>query len=271
MRFVTKPTRTGRRRKRAADFDLSKGLERTDFDTTRLVSEKSAEVYHDRRLDDFAVRINWDVGDVTAGAYRIELADSFHPNEGEPVFYTFSFLVPDGLALDDQGFVTIGQFHTIDAAHKPLIAFRVRASGDLDVTLNHLLPAAPGESEQSLQLKPLRIAGLKKGRWHRFDLSVVWSCGDDGMIDMVFNGRHVLRFAGQNSFDDQKGLGPFFKFGVYPSAGNSAPLTVSFARYDCVTDPPAGLLAQRGFETAPHILKERTYDKGGRRIVIVDE
>ena len=246
------------------NFDLSRGLAGTSFDASRLAAPDRALVARDAMLGDHVVRLTWLVGDRAAGGPRAELADQCLPAEGVPIFTSLSFLIPHNLPLDAGGSVTIAQFHTASSNHKPVVALRYRASGHLDVTLNHLVPKAPGETPRSLQIKPLRFEDLPRGQWHTIGFLAVWSSGADGRLDIVFDGRPVFRYRGKTNFPDQNGAGPYFKFGVYPSEGNSKPLSVEYARYERVGKPGDALLKARGFGGG----KGTVYRVGDPRIVV---
>ena len=252
------------------NFDLSKGLAQTSFNTRRLTSVDRAHVYHDQKLGAAAVRITWRVGDVAVRATRAELTDLCLPVEHEPMLYSLSFQIPEDMALDAERSLTIAQFHTEDSNHKPPIAVRYRGWGALDITLNHLLPKEPGSTPRSLQKKPLRIRNLRRGRWHTLSLFAVWSSGENGHLDIAFNGRHVLRYEGQNNFVDQRGLGPYVKFGVYPPDGNSRALTVLHAKYSRVTNPSLDLLNAHGLPGPTKKPMGLIYRDGDERIVIDD-
>ncbi len=252
------------------NFDLSGGLARTSFNTGRLVSLDRAQVYHDRQLGAPAVRITWRVGDIAVRATRAELTDLCLPLEQVPMFYTLSFQIPEDMTLDSENSVTIAQFHTEDSNHKPPIAVRYRGWGDLDITLNHLLPKEPESTPRSLQKKPLRIRNLRRGRWHTLSVFAIWSSDSTGHLDIVFNGRHALRYEGQNNFTDQRGRGPYVKFGVYPPGGNSEALTVLHAGYSRATRPGADFLTARGVKMreARDVI---VYKDGDKRIIIEDK
>ena len=258
-----------------ARFGLAEGLEATTLSTGPMVSPDRTQVIHDPRLGDHAIAITWNVGDRVAGGLRSELADRALPPEGVPLWYGLSFLIEEDMPLDPEGFVTIGQFHTPDPDHKPQIGLRYRGTGHFDISLNNVLPAAqvggtvaPDEDWQALQKKPLRIRDLRRGTWHRIEFLVIWSAGADGLIDIVFNGSHVFRYTGPTTFSDQNGFGPYFKFGVYPSDGNSRPLTVLYARYDRRMQPDAAFLAAQGFLSDAGALEAVTWRDGdGRRSV----
>ena len=253
------------------NFDLSSGLAKTSFNTRRLVSLDRALVYHDQQLDAAAVRIAWRVGDVAVRATRAELTDLCLPLEHVPMLYSLSFQIPEDIALDAKRSLTIAQFHTEDSNHKPPVAVRYRGWGALDITLNHLLPQKPESTPRSLQKKPLRIRNLRRGRWHTLSFFAIWSSNKDGLLDIAFNGRHVLRYEGQNNFNDQRGLGPYVKFGVYPPEGNSRALTVLHAQYSRITNPSLTALKARGLPAPAEELSAPVYRDGDDRIVIEDK
>lgn len=254
------------------NFDLAAGLAASGFSTSTLVCESMAKIVYNECLDERAIRTTWQVGDRIANGLRAELADRALPEEGVPVWHTISFMVPQDMPLDHESAVTILQFHTPDYGHKPQIALRYGGHGHLDVTFNHELPDRPGDAAalQALQKKPLRIEHLRRGLWHCLDVLVTWSPDPDGRIDILFNRQHVLHYAGVTTFPDQNGLGPYFKFGVYPSDGNSSALTMYHARYDRIERPHTRFLAERGFLTAPEALAEAVYIDGDPRIVVTD-
>lgn len=254
------------------NFDLSAGLAASGFSTSMLVCESMAKVVHNECLDDRAIRTTWNVGDRIANGLRAELADRVLPEEGVPLWYTLSFMVPEDMPLDPAAAVTIAQFHTPDYDHKPQLALRYGGHGHLDIAFNHLLPDVPGDAAalQALQKKPLRIEHLRRGRWHCLDIFVTWSPVSEGHIDILFNRKHVLHYTGISTFPDQNGLGPYFKFGVYPSDGNSSALIMYHARYDRIEWPDAGFLAKRGFLSAPDALAAITYEDGAPRRVAKD-
>lgn len=254
------------------NFDLSAGLAASGFSTSTLVCESMAKVVHNECLNDRAIRTTWNVGDRIANGLRAELADRALPEEGIPVWYTFSFMVPVDMPLDCDAAVTIAQFHTPDYDHKPQVAVRYGGHGHLDIAFNHLLPEVPGDAAawQALQKKPLRIERLRRGRWHCLDVLVTWSPDPGGGIDILFNRKPVLHYTGVSTFPDQRGFGPYFKFGVYPSDGNSSALTMYHARYDRMERPESGFLAERGFLTDPDALAAITYRDGDPRMVMTD-
>ncbi len=246
-------------------FDLSKGLAASGLDVSRLVEPDRARVLFDEDLKDYAVEAKWKPGDFIAYGYRTEVADQCLIKEGVPVYYRLSFQIPKDMPLDPERSVLIGQFHTPDKNHKPQIALRYRGTGHFDITFNFKSPDMPGITASQLQKKPIRILNLVRGEWHTLELLVVWTSDMDGRTDVVFNGWHVLRYQGPTNFASQKGRGPYFKFGLYPSDGNSAPLRIRHGRYSRTVNPSSDFLMARNFYSEPMRLEQVTYMAGAPR------
>ena len=246
-------------------FDLTGGLEGTSFDLSRRVAPDRMRVVFDEDLQQKVVETSWRPGDFIAHGYRTEVSDQCLIEEGVLVYYRLAFKIPEDLELDAGRSVLIGQFHTPDANHKPQIALRYRSTGNFDITFNFKVPDMPGLTPSKLQKKPIRIVALERGVWHKLEMVVKWSSGMDGQTDIVFDGRHVLRYEGPTNFATQKGRGPYFKFGLYPSDGNSKPLRIRHALYDRMKLPTSDFLMMRNFYSKPMRLEAVTYMVGDRR------
>ncbi|MGI9481132.1 MAG: heparin lyase I family protein [Hyphomicrobiales bacterium] len=252
------------------DFDISNGFTKSSYDMSRFVSKDLVAALLDPGIDHHAVRITWAVGDFIAHGYRAEVADLCLPDEGEQIYYSLAFLIPTNILLDHDKSVLIGQFHTPDAGHKPQIALRYRGWRHFDITLNFDVPEKDDLSAYALQRKPLRIKNLRRNRWHHLELLVRWSAKENGSIDLVFNGDHVLHCEGRNNYITQNGFAPHFKYGLYPSDSNSWPLTIHHAFYDRMHAPDEAFLRKRGFRFSAGALKPITFNDGDDRMVIND-
>ncbi|MEM7425057.1 MAG: heparin lyase I family protein [Pseudomonadota bacterium] len=253
------------------NFDVQHGLEQSSFDISRRVEPDRMRVVFDKDIEEHAIETVWKPGDFIAHGYRTEVSDQCLTEEGVPFYYSLAFKIPKDMPLDPKRSVLIGQFHTPDANHKPQIALRYRGTGHFDITFNFKTPDMPGITPSQLQKKPIRIVNLERGVWHKLEMVVIWTSGMGGRTDIVFNGWHVLRYEGPTNFTSQKGRGPYFKFGLYPSDGNSKPLKIRHARYTRMKLPSSEFLMMRNFYSPPMRLEAVTYMVGDqRREVMID-
>ena len=246
-------------------FDISNGLENSSFDTSRLVAPDRVRVVHDEQLEANAIETTWQVGDFVAHGYRNELADQCLAEEGVPIYYSLAFLIPPELSIDEDKSVIIGQFHTPDKDHKPQIALRYRGTGHFDLTFNWKASVGEYLTPDELQGKPIRFLNIRRGHWHKLELVVKWSSETNGMMDIMFNGQHIARYEGSTNYASQQGEAPYFKFGLYPSDGNSRALIVRHAQYDRIAKPSADFLAKRGFKSSPKDLERVFFAVGDEK------
>lgn len=70
-----------------------------------------------------------------------------------------------------------------------------------------------------------------RGEWHRFEVHIKWSTGDDGMVDVFLDGEEVVSFSGR-TVSLEKPTPNYFKYGVYLccTKGNGlvAPATILY-------------------------------------------
>lgn len=70
-------------------------------------------------------------------------------------------------------------------------------------------------------IESVPIGPYKTGVWTDFVFHIKWSYKSDGLLEVWQNGNLVVRKAGPNTYNDQRG--PYFKMGVYKPEWKSAP------------------------------------------------
>jgi|GEM_PF-3977022 len=63
--------------------------------------------------------------------------------------------------------------------------------------------------------KEFPIDNFKIGQWNRFEYEIMWS--EKGRILGSLNGKQFVNYSGDTLGQHQKGLGPYFRFGIYRS------------------------------------------------------
>lgn len=217
--------------------------------TSRLPAADSASVQKKIvRSGTYAAAIRLEPGDPPVlGGHRAELNDPAMARPGSQASYRFSLYLPAGTRLEPGQSCVIAQFHDQSSevvtdrykngAHKPPLALRYRADGDLQITVQRDANASSPEGER---FEIARLPAFALGAWHDFRLRVKWD-PKDGAVEIwhrdVPRGveKKIAGYAGGVGDPPPApptGEGPYFKVGPY--CGSAAPpgeLTVYFDDY----------------------------------------
>jgi hypothetical protein len=235
---------------RAADFtdDFESGT-LAHWGTSRLPAAESASVQEKIvRSGTHAAEILLKPGDPPVlGGRRAELNDPAMARPGSEAWYRFSLFLPAATRLKAGQSCVIAQFHDQSSemvaerykngAHKPPLAFRYRADGGLQITIQRYGNAPALETERT---EIARIPAFTLGAWHDFRIRVRWD-PKDGAVEIwhrdvpLGTESKIADYAGGVGYrppEPPTGEGPYFKVGPY--CGSSAPpreLTVYFDDY----------------------------------------
>jgi hypothetical protein len=150
-------------------------------------------------------------------SFRAEVNARDFPPPGSIRWYAFSLLIPGDFPIEDNRLV-LAQWHGADkkylgeAPRSPCLAFRY-SKACLSITLNSCADRIVRDPK-AVQSKTLfRAEGFPRGAWNDFMIQAKWSCKDDGFVNVWWNGRQVVHYAGPVGYHDD--FGPYFKFGLY--------------------------------------------------------
>ena len=142
----------------------------------------------------------WD--DCKTDRERSELSEQPRlPNQGETIWYGWSFYLPLDWPYVYPTKTTLAQFHQEDAP--PVWMFLNYKEG---LVLDDL------SSGWSARFIPLIDADELKGRWHRIEVEVIWSA-NEGVFRVWANRELKFDFKGQTTTADAT----YFRYGVYRS------------------------------------------------------
>jgi hypothetical protein len=200
-------------------------------------SHYSFQIVKDKWSDDeFAGRFEVRKTDrQISGGWRAEFKDKYTALPGDRVWYSFEFLIPEDFVTREKS-VVIAQWHDqkIDGipCQRPQLSLRV-VCGYLHVYLwNDLaweFSCAKGGCGKGPGLL-LFSSPVERERWNKMEFEVVWSAGDDGLIDIRLNGQDAMTYKGSTTYAADI-HGPYFKLGIYTVHPFQDPIVVYYKKY----------------------------------------
>ncbi len=142
---------------------------------------------------------------MTSNGTRSEVL--FPEQEHNERWYSFSLYLPaDDFKVDSNNDI-ISQWHQGKGSGSPTTTLRVK---------DDRFFLKSGDTKETR--KDYDIATVKKDVWNEFVIHIVHSSGDDGLVELWFNGDKVLNIKGGN-MDEDFGL-PRWKIGIYKDDWN---------------------------------------------------
>ena len=167
-------------------------------DPTRVAPTKMVEVF-EVQSGDCASEGGWN--DCQNDRERSEMSEQNKTNyPGEEYWYGWSIYFPNDYRNVYPTQVTLGQFHQ-DKSH-PVWMFQNGPGG------YHLDDMVDGYVRKSYQL--MEDSELR-GRWHKIEIQVRWSKGEDGFFRVWANGKHKVDYRGRTLVSERV----YFKYGLY--------------------------------------------------------
>jgi len=201
------------------------------WNTRRLAGPHSARAQSEIvRIGRYACRFELRPGDYVSQGRRAELKDPFNAPYDEPVWYGFSFLIPEDFPVAEPAGCVVAQWHDQailgDPSGKPLVALRYR-EGSLVVTGAYARVASP---DPDLRHAFLKLARFPLGRWHDVVLRAVFSRFGTSEIDLWLDGEKRVAWEGRLGYENQP-QGPYFKLGMYASGDFARTMVVYHDNY----------------------------------------
>ena len=200
-------------------------------------SHHSFQIVEDKWSDDkFAGRFEVRKTDqIINGGWRAEFKDKYTAMPGDRVWHSFEFLIPEDFVTREKS-VVIAQWHDqkVDGipAQRPQLSLRM-VCGYVHVYLwNDMaweFSCAKGGCGEGPGLL-LFSSPVERERWNKIEFEVVWSAGDDGLIDIKLNGQDGMRYTGSTTYADDI-YGPYFKVGIYTVHPFEDPIVVYYKKY----------------------------------------
>jgi hypothetical protein len=132
-------------------------------------------------------------------------------------WYRFSLLLPKDFPIEDNRLI-LTQWHGADkkylgeVSRSPTLAFRY-SGGRFFITMRHSANRIIRDASRVPSETFFETDQFPLGEWHDFLVNAKWSYRDDGYINVWWEGRQVVSYAGPVGYNDD--FGPYFKFGVY--------------------------------------------------------
>ncbi len=168
-----------------------------------------------------AGRFELRAGDDTGDGVRSELKEKYIAPLRREIWYSFSTFIPQDFPVVEQPTV-ITQWKASEdagegpASRSPILAHRY-VGGALVVQIRFsgtkIQKANDGTRKVLYEQRD-----FPRGVWHDFVYRVRWSHRADGLVECWLDGRRIIDYAGPVGYNDDKG--PYFKFGLYPHAGD---------------------------------------------------
>ncbi len=228
-------------------LDFNQCFSQSSWDTSRRPREDSIQIIYDEARKTSVASFNWRPGERANNGFRVELCDATLPPKGKDIYYSYALFIPEDFKIQNEGLVVISQWHTPGSRQKPPLALRLRHTGRLDVTLNHLDTGTDFSSIGSKQIMLTQLHDFKKGVWNDFEYLIRWSSDKDSALQMKINGETIAQYSGQTNYADQT-TAPYFKYGIYPPIDNDAALNMLCGPYTMIVEPPRDFITAKGFD-----------------------
>ncbi len=150
-------------------------------------------------------------------SFRSEVNARDFPPLGSVRWYALSILVPDDFPSEDNRLV-LAQWHGADkkylgeVSRSPVMAFRY-SNGSFFITMSHSADWIVRDAKAVVLRTVFETAQFPRNTWNDFIIQARWSYKSDGLVNVWWNGRQVVRYSGPVGYDDD--FGPYFKFGLY--------------------------------------------------------
>ncbi|MDN3671168.1 polysaccharide lyase [Echinicola jeungdonensis] len=172
------------------------------FGTDHAFSVSSQPAYQGKYSGRFELR---DSDPMTSNGTRSEVL--FPEQDHNERWYSFSLYLPaDDFKIDSNNDI-ISQWHQGSGSGSPTTTLRVEDD-------RFFLKSGPKKAERV----DYDIAEVQKDTWNNFVIHIVHSSGEDGLVELWFNGEKVLNIKGGN-MDKDFGL-PRWKIGIYKDDWN---------------------------------------------------
>ena len=136
---------------------------------------------------------------------------------GDVRWYSLSILLPANFPIEDNRLV-LAQWHGADKKYlgepsrSPVLAFRF-SRGHFFVTIRHSSDRVVCDPSSATSVTLFDTDRFPLAVWNDFVVQARWSYGNDGQVNVWWNGRQVVQYSGPVGYNDD--LGPYFKFGLY--------------------------------------------------------
>ncbi len=228
-------------------LDFDKSLAHSSWDASRRPRADSIKIIYDEIRKTNVASFNWRPGERANNGFRNELCDATLPPKDKDIYYSYSLFIPQDFSIQPDGFVVITQWHTPGSGQKPPLALRLRHTGRLDVTLNHMDTGADFSSNGSKQIMLTQIHDFKKGVWNDFEYLARWSSDENSALQIKINGLTIAQYSGPTNYADQT-TAPYFKYGIYPPIDNDVELNMLCGPYTMIVEPTRDFITAKGFD-----------------------
>ena len=136
------------------------------------------------------------------------------PKENQEYWYGFSIYLPSDFVPDNVAWEIVAQWHQIPDAHEQATNPPMSLSTYKGIwKLNNKWTSNPTTTKSNLGTRTFTFGTYARGRWTDWVFRIIWSYGNDGLIEAWKDGAKVLSAKGPNTYNDDRF--PFFKMGIY--------------------------------------------------------
>lgn len=150
--------------------------------------------------------------------FRAEVATKKFPPANSVKWYAFSVFFPTNFPIEDNRLV-FAQWKEAETLFGPRLipslAFRF-VNGRFSVTLRHGAEEAVPNPDAVPAEELFKKNHFHLGQWHDFAIQSKWSCKNDGLVNIWWNGKQIVEYHGPVGYHEP--LAPQFKFGLYRDA-----------------------------------------------------
>jgi Polysaccharide lyase len=150
--------------------------------------------------------------------FRAEVTSQDFPPAGVEQWYALSVFFPSDFPIEKnrlvfaqwkerEGFLAVGL--------SPSLAFRF-VDGQFSIRLRHSPEKVIRDADDVKEINVFKTRSFPLGQWQRFVVQAKWSCREDGLVNVWWNGRQIVEYRGPVGYDQP--FAPKLKFGLYRDA-----------------------------------------------------
>ncbi len=109
-----------------------------------------------------------------------------------------------------EGFLAVGL--------SPSLAFRF-VDGQFSIRLRHSPEKVIRDADDVTEIGLFKTKQFPLGQWQKFVVQAKWSCREDGLVNVWWDGRQIVEYRGPVGYDQP--FAPKLKFGLYRDATES--------------------------------------------------
>lgn len=151
-------------------------------------------------------------------SFRSEVSTKDFPPIDFVRWYSFSVYFPPDFPIESNR-LAFAQWHSHwqfrQPDRMPALAFRF-INGKLSITLRHSADSSIPNPDSVPSQELFQKSHFRIGQWHDFVVQTKWSYGNEGFVNIWWNGEQIVAYKGPVGYNEP--AAPEFKFGLYRDA-----------------------------------------------------